>query len=148
MATNAIQLLTEDHARLRTLLDELEQTRGDGRREKFEEVRQTLAAHEIIEEEEFYPTLRRHPRAKEEVLEGIEEHHLVDQVMGELGATPISDETWEAKRNVMTENIRHHMEEEETELFPTARKVLDEGELNALGDRMASRKTEVLRELS
>lgn len=147
MATNAIQLLTDDHARLRTLLDELKEAQGEERRAKFEHVRKALATHEIIEEEFFYPTLRQHPKARPEVLEGIEEHHLVDQVMGELEATPIGDETWEARRDVMTENVTHHMGEEEEELFPTARGILDERELDDLGGKMAARKTELESEI-
>ena len=56
--------------------------------------------------------------------------------MGELGETDVSDETWAAKFKVMRENIEHHIEEEEGEMFPKARQVFDRDELDALGARM------------
>ena len=99
--------------------------------------------HERIEEEIFYPALKEHPKAKDIVLEAYEEHNVVDDIMGELEATDVTDETWAAKFKVMKENIEHHIEEEEGEMFKQARSVFDADELQALGDRMAARKAEL-----
>jgi hypothetical protein len=99
-------------------------------------IKTELSIHERIEEEIFYPALKEHPKAKDIVLEGYEEHHVVDEVMGELEATPVSDETWGAKFKVMKENIEHHIEEEEGEMFKQARQVFDDAELEELGTRM------------
>jgi hemerythrin-like domain-containing protein len=74
------------------------------------------------------------------VLEAYEEHHVVDKLMGELENLPVDDETWGAKAKVMKENIEHHIEEEEGEMFRKARQVFDEAELEDLGARMERRK--------
>ena len=67
--------------------------------------------------------------------------------MGELEALDVSDETWGAKATVMKENIEHHIEEEEGEMFRQARQVFDAAELDDLGTRMEARKTSAGREL-
>jgi len=140
---NAITMLTDDHRDVKRLLDELETTTERGvktRHELFERIKELLTVHETIEEEIFYPALREHPKTKEIALEGYEEHDVVDLIMGELATLPTDDETWGPKAKVMTENLRHHIEEEEKEMFPTARKVFDADELRELGDRMAARR--------
>jgi hemerythrin-like domain-containing protein len=148
---NAITMLTEDHREVEKLLDELEPTTERGvktRLELFEKIKSALTVHEAIEEEIFYPALREHPKAKDIVLEGYEEHNVVDSIMSELERLPVDDETWGAKAKVMIENLRHHIEEEEGEMFPTARKVFDAEELTELGERMAARRKSVERELA
>ena len=73
-------------------------------------------------------------------MEGYEEHHVVDEVMGEMLHLPVSDETWTAKFTVMKENLEHHIEEEERDMFEKARRALGDDELADLGDRMTARK--------
>jgi hemerythrin-like domain-containing protein len=148
---DALALLQEDHEKVRKLLDELESTTDRGvktRTELFATIKGELTIHEIIEEEIFYPELKAHPKAKEIVLEGYEEHHVVDQIMGELEATPVDDESWGAKAKVMKENVEHHMEEEEGEMFKAARSVFSKDELEDLGARMEARRTEAKQELN
>ena len=129
---------------MRTLLDQLESTTERGvktREQLFAQIKGELMVHEAIEEEIFYPELKSHPRAKDIVLEGFQEHHVVDLLMGELEALPVDDETWGAKAIVMKENVEHHMEEEEGEMFTKAEQVFDAAELADLGGgwRNASR---------
>jgi hemerythrin-like domain-containing protein len=146
---DALSLLKDDHQKMRKLLDELESTTERGvktREELFSRIKGELTVHEIIEEEIFYPTLKQHPKAKEIVLEGYEEHNVVDTLMGELEALPVTDETWGAKASVMIENIEHHIEEEEGEMFQKARQVFDRDELEQLGQAMEARKAEAMRE--
>jgi hypothetical protein len=148
---DAITLLTTDHDAMRKLLTELESTTDRGvktRTELFATIKGELTLHEIIEEEIFYPELKAHPKAKEIVLEGYEEHHVVDLVMGELENLPVDDESWGAKALVMKENVEHHMEEEEGEMFKTARSVFDKAELDDLGARMEARKEQAKQELN
>jgi hemerythrin-like domain-containing protein len=95
-----------------------------------------MEVHERIEEEIFYPALKAHPKARDIVLEGFEEHHVVDEIMGDLGNTDVDNETWAAKFKVMKENIEHHIEEEEGEMFAQARQAFDEAELEDLGAKM------------
>ena len=74
------------------------------------------------------------------MLEGYEEHHVVDLLMGELESLASTTRRWGAKAKVMKENVEHHMEEEEGEMFKQARQVFDRDELEDLGDRMAERR--------
>ena len=136
---DAISLLKADHDKVKKMLAEGETTTERGektRTELFEKLKGEMLLHERIEEEIFYPALKAHPKAREIVLEGFEEHHVVDEIMGELEATPVTDEKWGAKFTVMKENIEHHIEEEEGEMFKQARQVFDADELEALGARM------------
>jgi hemerythrin-like domain-containing protein len=140
---NAIAMLEADHKKVKALLNDLESTTERGlktRAELFSTIKGELTLHEIIEEEIFYPELKAHPKAKDIVLEGYEEHHVVDTLMKELEELDVADETWGAKASVMKENIEHHIEEEEGEMFKTARQVFDKSELDDLGRRMEARK--------
>jgi hemerythrin-like domain-containing protein len=147
---DAITMLKTDHDKVKQLLTELETTTERGvktRQELFATIKGELTIHEVIEEEIFYPALKSHPKAKDIVLEAYEEHHVVDVLMGELESLDVSDETWGAKALVMKENIEHHIEEEEGEMFRQARRVFDRQELDDLGTRMAERKASAQREL-
>jgi len=147
---DAITLLKTDHNKVKKLLTELESTTERGvktRSELFATIKAELTVHEIIEEEIFYPELKAHPKAQDIVLEAFEEHHVVDLLMGELESLDVSDETWGAKALVMKENIEHHIEEEEGEMFTQARRVFDKEELENLGERMAARKESAKQEL-
>jgi hemerythrin-like domain-containing protein len=147
---DAITLLKADHDKVKKLLAELESTTERGvktRSELFATIKGELTVHEIVEEEIFYPELKAHPKAEDIVLEGFQEHHVVDLLMGELESLDVTDETWGAKAVVMKENIEHHIEEEEGEMFTQARRVFDKQELEDLGERMAARKESAQREL-
>ncbi|MBA3363999.1 MAG: hemerythrin domain-containing protein [Actinobacteria bacterium] len=143
---NAISLLEADHRKMKKLLSELESTTERGvktREELFATVKEELTVHETIEEEIFYPALKEHPKTKEIALEAYEEHHVVDMVMAEIEGVPYDDERWGAKFKVMKENIEHHIEEEENEMFKQARQAFEEDELEALGERMKARKDQM-----
>ena len=147
---DAISLLKADHDKMKKLLNELETTTERGvktRTELFATIKGELMVHETIEEEIFYPELKQHPRAKDIVLEGYEEHHVVDLLMGELEALDVTDESWGAKALVMKENVEHHMEEEEGDMFKKARQVFDQAELEELGERMERRKRAAQKEI-
>jgi hemerythrin-like domain-containing protein len=148
---DALTLLRKDHDKVKSLLRELEPTTERAvktRSELFSRLKSELTVHEIIEEEIFYPTLKQHPKAREIVLEGYEEHDVVDTLMGELEALDVDDETWGPKARVMIENIEHHIEEEEGDMFKKARQVFDRDELEQLGKAMETRKTEAMAELA
>ena len=143
---DALKLLKEDHVKVKKMLSELDDTteRAEKTREAgFARIQQELEVHEAIEEEIFYPALKDHPKTKELALEGYEEHHVVDTVMAEMRELAVTDETWTAKFSVMKENLEHHIEEEEDEMFKQARQVFDESELEDLGERMESRKRQL-----
>jgi len=147
---NALTLLETDHAKVKKLLAEGETTTERGektRTELFATLKGELIVHERIEEEIFYPALREHPKAKDIVLEAYEEHDVVDTILGELETTDVTDETWGAKFKVMKENLEHHIEEEEGEMFKQARSVFETDELDELGERMMELKTRASQEI-
>ena len=140
---DALQLLKDDHDKMKKMLEEGESTTERAEKTRTEllgKILQELTVHERIEEEIFYPALKEHPRAREIVLEAYEEHHVVDTIFGEIQATPVTDETWGAKFKVAKENIEHHIEEEEGEMFKQARQVFSRSELEELGAQMEALK--------
>jgi len=143
---NAIELLTQDHVKVKKLMGEIDSTTERGvktREELFTRFKREMTVHERIEEEIFYPRLTEQAKTKDIALEGYEEHHVVDLVMAELDDVPYDDEHWAAKFSVMKENVDHHIEEEEGEMFKLARKALESNELEELGERMESMKKEL-----
>ena len=146
---DAITLLKEDHAKAKKLMEELAATTERGvktREEKWNKLLKELTIHENIEEEIFYPALHEHPKLKDIVLEALEEHHLVDDIVEQLKDTPFEDEHWSAKFKVTKENVEHHIEEEEGPMFSKVRQEFSKDELEELGSRMEASKQEQMRE--
>ena len=136
---DVLTLLKEDHDKIKKILSHIEATTERGvktREEFFNKVKAELKVHEAIEEEILYPALKDHPKAKDLVLEAYEEHNVVDTVMAEIDETPFDDETWGAKFTVMKENLEHHIEEEETDMFKKSRQIFSDDELEQMGKRM------------
>ena len=143
---NALALLKRDHTEVKKMLSDLEDTTERAEKTRTEglaTLKHELGIHEAIEEEIFYPELKEHSKTKDLALEGYEEHHVVDTIMGELEGVEPSDETWMAKFSVMKENLEHHISEEEDEMFPKVEQVLEDEELQQLGARMQKRKEEL-----
>jgi hypothetical protein len=146
---DALALLKEDHEKAKTLMDELEKTTERGvktRQEKWTKLLKELTIHENMEEQIFYPALHENPKLKEIVLEALEEHHLVDEIVEQLKDTPFEDEHWSAKFKVTKENVEHHLEEEEGPMFTKVRQVFSKEELEELGSRMEAFKAEQMAE--
>jgi len=143
---NAITMLKSDHANVKRLLRELESTteRATKQRERLvAEIERELAIHTQIEEELFYPTFKKAAEGKDAedlFYEATEEHHVVDMVMPELKATSPKAPEFAAKAKVLKELVEHHAQEEETQMFPQARRLLDDRQLRTLGDEMKKRK--------
>lgn len=135
---NALELMKDDHRKLERLFDEaLANDDASARAGLLHRIRAELMAHERIEEEVFYPALRTAgDAARELVLEGYEEHHIIDVILDELLEVPEEADQWQAKLKVLRENLEHHIEEEEGQMFPRAAKVLDAATLDELGRRM------------
>ena len=136
---DALRLLKEDHDLVKRILKEGDETTDRAektRTELFARLKSELEVHERIEEEVLYPALRDHPKSKEIALEGYEEHHVVDTILGELEMTPVTDDEWKAKFTVAKENLEHHIEEEEGEMFQKARQIFSTEELEEMGARM------------
>ena len=144
-STDALTLLKKDHDEVEQLFKSFEKL-GEGaakrRRQIVDKVIEALSGHAAIEEQVFYPQVRRSiPDATPEVLESLEEHHIVKWTLSELEDMEPTDERFGAKVMVLMESVRHHVKEEETELFPKVRKALSRAELEELGSSLAAAKT-------
>lgn len=143
---NAFQLLKEDHQKVDSLFKQLEPTTERAektRTELFAKLKEELDIHTKVEEAVFYPSIKQAAETREIVLEGFEEHHVVKLLLKELEALPVDTEQWTAKLKVLQENVEHHVEEEEEEMFQKARQVLSEEEINDLGARMEQMKKDL-----
>jgi hemerythrin superfamily protein len=142
---NAFTLLKTDHKKVAGIFEKLEPTTERGvktREELFAQLKNELDVHARIEEEIFYPALKEADKTHDIVLEGYEEHGVIKTLLGELDELSKADETWGAKLKVLQENVEHHVEEEEGEMFPKAKQVLSAEEIEALGERLELAKTE------
>jgi hemerythrin-like domain-containing protein len=137
---NALELLKQDHDVLKDYLEMAEDDGHHDKRDLMSRIARHFREHEEIEEQVFYPALKDHPKARDIVLEGYQEHHVVDVLLNELEALPVNDERWPAKLKVLKENVEHHIEEEEGDMFKKARSIFDKDELEMLGKRMANMK--------
>jgi hemerythrin superfamily protein len=144
---NAIDLLKADHAHVKDLFQQYEAAGHRAPRKKqdiAEEVFAALNVHTMLEEELFYPAMKRKTDrdGKDLVAEAVEEHHVVKTLVDELQGLDPKDERYDAKFKVLMENVEHHIEEEEGEMFPEAEEVLGE-RLERLGTQMQERKQQL-----
>jgi len=142
---NAITLLKDDHRRVKQLFREYERLGPRAKRSRQRVVQaftRELAVHSNIEETVFYPQVRAHiHRAEDEVLEGLEEHHIVKWTLSELEKMDPDDERYDAKVRVLMESVRHHIGEEESDMFPKVRSALSRAELERMGEELEQAKS-------
>jgi len=140
MSTDAIVLLKDDHKEVRQLFREFEQAGENATARKGQLVRkiiELLTIHTYIENEVMYPEVRALlPDVEDDVLESYEEHHVADVLCMELWSMEPDDERFDAKTTVLIESVRHHMDEEEQEWFPTVREGLGRNQLQEIGAKM------------
>jgi hemerythrin superfamily protein len=144
-STDAIALLEEDHRTVEKLFKDFEEAKGEGRKEKLaRQICMELVVHTKIEEEIFYPACE--GKIEEDLLkEAKVEHDSAKLLITEIEAGDgQSDDYFDSKVHVLSEQVEHHVEEEEKELFPEVRKA--EIDLNTLGEQMAERKLELMKE--
>jgi iron-sulfur cluster repair protein YtfE (RIC family) len=142
---DAFELLKKDHEKVSGILEKLDATTERGvktRDELFTQLKQELDIHARIEEEILYPVLKQAKETEEITLEAYEEHAVVKQLLAELEELSRDDETWGAKLTVLKENVEHHVEEEEGEMFKDAKKVLSSEQIERLGEQMEAAKQE------
>jgi hemerythrin-like domain-containing protein len=148
--TDGISLLKKDHAEVRSLLNKLNKTTtrdGEQRQKLLREIELSVKAHTTIEEEIFYPAFKETVRSdtgEKLYFEAVEEHHVVDLVMAELKGTGVEVETFAARAKVLKDLIEHHAEEEETQMFPKARKAMSRDALRDVGQQMEQRKQQLI----
>jgi hemerythrin superfamily protein len=146
---NAITLLKNDHKTVEDLFKRFEKLGPRAVKSKqdlVERIVRELSIHAAIEEMVFYPAIREvvdKGDVDDMVLESLEEHHIVKWVLAELDGMSAEQERYDAKVTVLMENVRHHVEEEEKDLFPKVSKLLGKPRLDDLGEAMAKAKTTV-----
>ena len=142
---DAIALLKADHRTVEDLFEQFEKASGDGRKQKIaEQICLELTVHATIEEEIFYPACE--GKIEEDLLkEAYVEHDGAKVLIAEIEAGGPDDDYYDAKVKVLSEQIEHHVEEEEKRMegmFSQARKAgLD---MDALGEQLRARKEELV----
>lgn len=141
---DAITLLKNDHQAVEKLFKRFEATSDQAlveRRKIVDQIIEELSKHAAIEEQLFYPVTRATVEdVDDDVLEGLEEHHVVKWLLDELEQMDPADERFKAKVTVLIENVRHHVQEEEEDYFPKVRSELGRNDLVDLGDAMEDAK--------
>lgn len=148
MSTDAIELLIEDHRKIRELFQQFQDAGLDTNRKRqlVEQILEALTMHTYIENECMYPETRRLcPGLNAAVLESYEEHHVADVLGFELAMMSPDDEHFDAKTTVLIETVTHHIEQEEREWFPQVRAGVPPEQLRALGARLAELRTQAPR---
>jgi hemerythrin superfamily protein len=140
---DAIELLESQHREVEKLFAKIEKAKSeDVKAQLFEEIADKLAVHATIEEHHFYPAVKA-KRTEDILLESLEEHLGIKRVLADLLETEASDETFDAKITVLKEQVSHHVEEEESELFPKVKKLLGSEQLEAIGQEMSAEQAEL-----
>ena len=137
---DAFSLLKADHRKVEELFEQLESGRGQAKLRVFQQIKTELDLHAHIEEKFFYPALEKPRETHDLTLEAYEEHDVVKKLLRELSRAKSATEEWQAQAKVLKENVEHHVEEEENELFPKAQSALSEEQIEEIGERMAAEK--------
>lgn len=139
---DAVSLLKEDHRKVKNLFDQFEEASDKEKEQICEEVIKELKIHSAIEEEIFYPAMRQSAKDEELMDEAEEEHRVAKTLIEDLEKAKSSAEHFEAKFMVLAESVRHHIKEEEKEMFKEAKKA--DVDLEELGEKMMARKEELM----
>ena len=139
----AIDLLESQHREVEKLFSALEKATGkEDKTRLFEQIADKLAIHATIEEHQFYPAVKAR-RTEDILLESLEEHLSIKRVLADLLDTDVEDDTFDAKVKVLKEQVEHHVGEEESDMFPKVKKLLDATELDALEQEMVAEQTQL-----
>jgi hemerythrin superfamily protein len=139
---NATQLIRQDHKKVEGLFKKFQQTKGaQAKRRLAENAMAELEVHAALEEEIFYPAVKKEVEDGSMVQEAMEEHQTVKQLISELKGMDEADEEFESQFSQLVENVQHHVEEEENEMLPKVEE--SELDLNSLGQQMSQRKQEM-----
>ena len=148
MKSSIYEILKSEHDDFRKLLDKVQSTtvRGIKTREgSFDRLADEIEAHQLAEEEVFYPALLDRKSSREAALEAYEEHSVAKNLLNELDELAKGDEAWAAKFKVFSEIVHHHFEEEEGNVFTLCRELFSEEEAQDMGHRFSEAKKQIQR---
>jgi hemerythrin-like domain-containing protein len=136
------QLIRQDHQTATRLFERVAETSGgtQSRPRLFAELKHELELHTEVEEKFFYPALHRHDEAKDLIEEALDEHGDMKEMLDALDRADKESDNWTDQLDELHEDVEHHVEEEETEIFPLAQKLLDPVELNTIASEIEKAK--------
>ena len=136
------QRLTQDHNKQRELAQSIVATQGesDERRRLWNQFQSEAVAHANAEEQVFYKCLIGNADTQEQARHSVNEHHEADKLIEELNDLDMGSGGWIQKFEKLKDELEHHMDEEENEVFTKAEKVIDQDEAERLGDEFDTRK--------
>lgn len=137
---NAIKLLKADHDKVSLLFQKVKASEDKDHLELFKQIKQELEVHTHIEETIFYPKMKEEKKLKDLVFEGVEEHHQIKIFLREIADLSEMSEKFEPKLKVLMEDVTHHVQEEEGEMFPKIEEIFDKKTLDELGAQMEAEK--------
>lgn len=134
---NIYEALRADHDKQRMLLDLLTKTSGDsdGRQELFERTKDALERHAAAEERFLYVPLFEDDLTQEKARHSVAEHHEIDEMIEKLEQTDRSSSAWLTTAKALADRVRHHLDEEEQEVFQLSGKVLTDDQKRRLGEQ-------------
>jgi len=142
---DALELLKQDHETVKQLLERGQEAEPKQRKQIFKEIKTELDTHARIEE----TAMEEHEELKDMVLESLEEHKQLKTVLRELSKLSPNSERFKPKFKVLKDDVEHHaVEEEEGKMFPEIRKIVDQSELDQLGEELEAAKSKRLRQAS
>lgn len=145
-AMEAMALLRRDHKIVSDLFDDYEKTNVKSKKSIVSQICTELTIHAQLEEEIFYPAVKEALKDKELVPEAIVEHSTLKDLIAEVEGVEPNGEEFDAKIKVMSEYVKHHVKEEQNEMFPKAKD--SKLDMMELGAQIASRKEELVAERS
>jgi len=140
---NALDLLKKDHQEAARLMDQIETAADGGQNsgvELFNQLKNALTLHTRIEEQVFYPALENHQETRDLVKEAYTEHDEVKNLLSEISGLSPSSKEFMNKLTELRDNVEHHVEEEENEMFPKVKQVLSQNQIDEIGRRMQEMK--------
>ena len=137
------ETIKHDHEKHRKLLADLDRTSGasDARAELFRELKREVEAHAAAEEQTFYATLIAEPKGQPKARHSVHEHKTAADLLDELTDLDLANGGWLRKFRKLREELEHHMDEEESEIFKRAKKLISKPNAEALSGRFLERKS-------
>lgn len=133
--------IKHQHDATRKIIEQLSDTTPRAektRHELFGSLKRDLWSHNKVEEAVFYSVLKHHKDIRGAALEAFAEHHVLNSLLEELDTMPVTSDNWSAKFSALQELLRHHMHEEEDEVFDMARDILSDQQASDMGKKLES----------
>lgn len=140
---DAFKFIKKEHDRMDKIFAEIADTTERAtktRNDLFADLKKDLEIHMKIEEAVLYPELKKHSKTEDKGFEGIAEHDVGKTLLREMDSMPKDNKEWTAKFDVLKESMEHHNKEEEDELFPDARKILSQEQIDSMGEKLIAEK--------